>query len=175
MSYKEELQRSMLKLAETPGRVFLGYGLYPSGAAGTFKGIDKKMFIEYPVAEGVLLSSAIGFSLAGLRPLVFIERFDFIMNGMDAIVNHLDKLEVLSRGKFKPAVIIRVLVGSSTTKLPFTGPTHIQDFTDAFRMLVQFPVVQILRTEDIYEAYGQALERQIDGTSTMIVEYKDLY
>ena len=31
---------------------------------------------------------------------------------MNQLVNHLDKIEIISKGNFKPKVIVRVLVGS---------------------------------------------------------------
>lgn len=172
--YKESLTAAMLDLATDPLTRFIGYGVKIGGRAhGTLKDVPDAQLIETPVAENLMVGLAIGMSLAGLRPVVFIERFDFILNALDAIVNHLDKIETMSRGQFKPAVILRVVVGN-TTKPFFTGATHTQDFTDSLRKLVKFPVWGMKMPEHVTREYAAARDRQRLGQSTMLIEYKDL-
>ena len=46
---------------------------------------------------------------------------------MNQLVNHLDKMQVMSEGLFKPKVIIRVAIGS---KKPLNGGVqHTQNYT----------------------------------------------
>jgi len=153
MQYKKELIKPMDFLACDPKTVFIGYGVkYGGKAAGTLININEDQLIETPVAEGLMLSMAIGLSLEGFKPIVFYERFDFIMNAMDALVNHLDKIKKLSYGEYDPKVIIRCVVGGK--KIPFfTGMTHTQDFTSAIKNLVLFPVVKLTKPEQIYPEY----------------------
>ena len=109
-------------------------------------------------------------ALTGLKPVVFIERMDFLMNCMDALVNHLDKIKEISQNEFDPVVMIRCIVGNVTKPL-YTGATHTQDFSQALRMMTDIPVYQILDVGFVKNAYKYALERK---TSAIIVEYKDL-
>ena len=99
------------------------------------------------------------------------------MNAMDAIVNHLDKIEVLSQGQFRPSVILRVVVGNKNKPL-FTGVTHTQNFLDAIATMVSFPVVGLSKQEQIQPQYRLAHEAiAAEGAarkSCMLVEYKDL-
>ena len=174
-NYKDSLKKSMELVAQQERSIFVGYGLYPNGGSGTFKDISPDKFIEYPVAESLMLSSAIGLSIAGYLPLVFIERFDFIMNGMDALVNHLDKIKKISCNSYKPGVIIRAMVGS-TTKLPLSGPTHIQDFSSSLELMLEnTSVVTLKGDKNVISAYKQAISDAATGRSSIIVEYKDLY
>ena len=53
-----------------------------------------------------------GFALAGYLPITTYPRFDFFILSMNQLVNHLDKIKIISKGNFKPKVIVRVLVGS---------------------------------------------------------------
>lgn len=170
---KKELTEAMTALARDPKMRFIGYGLRRNGASGTLAGVPASQIVETTVAENLMMGIGIGLSLKGYKPLVFFERFDFILNAMDAIVNHLDKLQRMSDGEFKPACIIRCVVGNSE-KPRFTGPTHTQDFTYAMRELVSFPVVQIHRANTVPNIYAAAKESLDLGHSTMIVEYKDL-
>ena len=175
MSYKDQLTIAMNKLASEPKTRFIGYGVKIGGqAAGTLKQVDPSQLIETPVAENLMASMAIGLSLKGLKPVVFIERMDFILNALDAIVNHLDKIKLMSRGEFSPAVIFRVVVGNKTKPL-FTGATHTQDFSRAIGQMVNFPVIGLRHAEQVQPGYDMALTNMAGGNSTMLIEYKDLY
>lgn len=175
-TYKEALTAAMIELSLNPATRFIGYGVRIGGRAhGTLKSLPDYQLIETPVAENLMVGLAVGMSLAGLLPVVFIERFDFILNALDAIVNHLDKIETMSRGQFKPAVILRVVVGNKMKPF-FTGATHTQDFTVAIKNLVSpdFLVHQLFSPQEITYRYDQAREYQALGRSTMLIEYKDL-
>lgn len=173
MTYKEEITAAMDALASDPQVRFIGYGVRHGKAMGTLRNVSESQLIETPVAENLMVGLAIGLALKGLRPVVFIERFDFILNALDAIVNHLDKIERMSRGEFAPAVILRVVVGNRNKPL-FTGETHTQDFTRAMREMVNFPIFGTPREYSVQEAYQYAAEEAARGYSAMVVERKDL-
>jgi len=172
-SYKNELKLAMEDLAQDPKVRFIGYGVRIGGRAlGTLKNIPDWQLIEMPVAENLLVGFAIGLSLKGFKPVVFIERFDFIWNASDAIVNHLDKIGMMSRYEFNPTVILRIVVGNRQKPL-FTGETHTQDHTHALRHMVSFPVLRLTAAEQIRRQYRNAYEA-LGKFSTALVEYKDL-
>jgi len=173
MTYKESLTAAMTALGRDPLTCFLGYGVTNDKAGGTLAGVSAEQLIETPVAENLMAGLAIGMALTGRRPLVYFERFDFVLNAADAIVNHLDKMALMSRGEFSPAVILRCVVGN-TRKPLFTGETHTQDFTDAFASMLRMPVLTCHHASHVESIYAQAQEAQACGGSTMIVEYKDL-
>ena len=170
MSYKEEIMKANTKLALDPKTRFIGYGLQKGRALGTLKFVPDDQIIEMPVAENLMLGTAIGMSLAGLKPVVFIERMDFLMNAMDALVNHLDKAYDISEGEFDPKVIIRCIVGN-TQKPLYTGATHIQDFTESLQLMLKMPVFQITEAENVERYYSVA---NALNSSSILVEYKDL-
>lgn len=172
MNYKGELTAAMESLAEDPLVRFIGYGLINGAAMGTLKNVPMSQRVETPVAENLMVGLAIGMSLKGLKPVVFIERADFVLNALDAIVNHLDKAEQISHGEFKPHIILRIVVGNKTKPL-FTGATHTQDMTEALRELVTFPVVQLTNPAVIRAQY-KAAHAMLDRRSTALIEYKDL-
>lgn len=170
--YKDNIKTAMENLANNDKTLFVGYGLkYGSKGAGFLKNIKESQLIETPVAENLMLSMGIGLSLNGYIPVVIFERFDFIMNAMDALVNHLDKLEKISRGEFNPKVIIRCIVGGKNKPF-FTGITHTQDFSEALRAMIDIPVIQLKNKESILGVYDNAMK---SNKSSIIVEYKDLY
>jgi len=171
-NYKDAIKSSMNFLAEDPKSVFIGYGVRTcTKGGGFFSDIPEDQLIETPVAEGLMLSLAMGLSLEGYKPLVFYERFDFIMNAMDALVNHLDKMPIISKGEYAPKVIIRCVVGGTETPF-FTGVTHTRDHTESIKNMVQFPVLKPNNREEMIEAYRQAYA---SSHSYLIVEKKDWY
>jgi len=163
----------MEEMARDPATCFLGYGVrYGGKAMGTLKNVAESQLIETPVAENLMVGVAIGLALKGRKPVVFIERFDFILNAADAIVNHLDKIAAISNGEFTPSVILRVVTGNKTKPL-FTGETHVQDFSTAFASMVGFPVRQSRSAEEVTANYKAAFGG-LSAHSSMLIEYKDL-
>lgn len=172
MNYKQALVEANAALSQDAKRRFVGYNLRYGFANGTLEKIDHSQIVDTPIAENLLMGLSIGLSLKGYKPVAFIERFDFILNALDAIVNHLDKMHALSHGEFSPAVIIRTMVGNRDKPL-FTGPPHTQDFTLALRKMVSFPVISLRFGAEIKPAYEQAARDQEKGVSTLLVEHKD--
>ena len=48
-----------------------------------------------------------GLALSGYVPVTCYPRFDFLLLAMNQLVNHLDKIRVMSNNEFQPKVIIR--------------------------------------------------------------------
>jgi len=171
MNYRDAIKQAMEQLAKDERTLFLGYNvLYGSKAYGTLTGVPTERCLETPVAENLMAGLAIGMSLAGYRPVLFYERHDFVLNALDGIVNHLDKIESMSQGQFKTPVIIRATVGGRVPLHP--GPQHTQDFTEAFKSMVTFPVLDLKTPAEVQEAYRMAA--QLDSP-IMLVERRDLY
>jgi pyruvate/2-oxoglutarate/acetoin dehydrogenase E1 component len=174
ISYKQALIESMTMLAMDPAFRLVGYGLRDGkGGNGTLKMVPNEKVVETTVCEQLMMGMAQGMAMAGLKPLIFLERFDFIFHALDCLVNHLDKCADISRGEFNPCCIIRIVVGNSTKPL-FTGPTHTQNHSEALRLMLKMPVLEPRDAYEVLEMYRHAKQRQDDGVgSTVIVERKD--
>ena len=171
MKYKDALKQSMEILAQDKNTIFIGYNIcHGSEAYGTLKDIPLSQRLEMPVAESLMIGLATGMSLEGYRPVVFFERHDFVLNALDGIVNHLDKIKSMSNGQYKTPVIIRAIVGAKGPLDP--GPQHTQDFTKAFKEMVNFPVYEPNNAEEIIKLY-ENLKRK--DTPAIVIEKKDLY
>jgi pyruvate/2-oxoglutarate/acetoin dehydrogenase E1 component len=166
MKYKDAIKTSMESLAKNPKTIFLGYNVKYGN--GMLKDIPEQQLFETPVAENLMVALAIGMSLEDYLPIVYFERFDFILNALDAIVNHLEKIKDISHNEYDPQVIIRAVVGNKNAPL-FTGATHTQDFTEALSKLTSIPVVKLpYDSQKIMEIYKTS-------KSCIIVEEKDCY
>ncbi len=172
LTYKQALADSMTMLGKDPLTRLCGYGLTVGHEKGSFAGVPLAQVCEFTVAEGLMTSAAIGMSLCGLKPVIFYERFDFVLNALDAIVNHLDAAEIISKGEFRPTAILRIVVGN-THKPLYTGHTHTRDHTESLRHMVRFPVWPVRSAQEVLTAYEMAY-KNLHIHSTAIVEYKDL-
>jgi len=171
LTYKDNITAAMEMLAENPKTMIVGYNATCGGTASCFPPERRP---ELPLAEALCAGVATGISLQGYIPICWFERYDFVLHALDQIVNHADKLSLLSNGLHKPAIIYRVATGNRNTPL-LTGPTHTQDFSVALRHMVTFPIVSLQWTSSIVPEYQKALERALNGKSTMLVEDRDLY
>jgi Dehydrogenase E1 component/Transketolase, pyrimidine binding domain len=166
ISYRDALVNGMQALA-SDGAVFIGYNVVYGDAGGTIKGVPDEQKIETPVAENLMAGLAIGMSFEGFRPVLFLERHDFMLVAADAIVNHIDKIERISHGEFTVPVVIRAGVARGG---PFySGPTHSQDFTSAFREMVSFPVIDPVSGPEMDQAMQFARKT---SRPVMIIERK---
>lgn len=122
--------------------------------------------IEFPVAEELQLGACIGLAMQGFLPVCVYPRMDFMLRAMDQLVNHLDKIKLMSRGQWNPKVIIRTRVGS---KSPLdAGPQHTQNHAGVMRkMLGNVDVFEVLCEADAVAIYHDAL---LNERSTMVVE-----
>jgi len=174
MTYKQEIEKSMKMLGEHPDTVFIGQSIEYTGTSmyWTLKDTvpdEKKK--ELPVFEDVQMGISIGMALEGMIPISIYPRMDFFLLAFNQLINHLDKMEEMSDGQFKPKVIIRTAIGSQ--KPLFPGPQHCQDYINELRtMCKNINIVRLLHTVQILPAYKQALK---SDKSTILVEIPDKY
>ena len=169
ISYKEAMNLAMKELGDE-GAIFIGYNVAKGDAMGTLKEVLAEQKLETPVAENLMSGLAIGMSFEEFLPVLYFERHDFMMVAMDAIVNHIDKIERISHGEFKVPVIIRAVTADGG---PFySGITHSQDFTEVLKAAVTFPVYDPKSGKEILEAFRNARDSK---RPTIIVERKSRY
>ena len=169
ISYKEAMNLAMKELGDE-GAIFIGYNVAKGDAMGTLKEVSAEQKLETPVAENLMSGLAIGMSFEEFLPVIYFERHDFMMVAMDAIVNHVDKIERISHGEFKVPVIIRAVTADGG---PFySGITHSQDFTEVLKAAVTFPIYDPKNGKEILEAFRNARDSK---RPTIIVERKSRY
>jgi deoxyxylulose-5-phosphate synthase len=170
ITYKEAMIKSMTELGKDERTIFIGYNVAKGDAMGTLKNVPIEQKLETPVAENLMSGLAIGMSFEGFLPVLYFERHDFMLVAMDAIGNHIDKIERISHGEFKVPVIIRAVEAFGG---PFySGPTHHQDFTNVLKELVDFPVIDPKNGYEVLKSFKGARESK---RPAIIIERKSLY
>ena len=175
MKYFDELKRSMEFLAQDPRTVFIGQAVAVPGTAmtNTLKDVSREKLIELPVAEEMQMGMTLGLALGGAVPVSIYPRWNFLLCAINQLVNHLDKVQVMSNGGYRPKAIIRTGIGSERPLHP--QHQHVGDFTAAIQsMCTTIEVIRVAEPADVFPAYEKALLRD-DNRSTIVVEFGDYY
>ena len=163
-------------LAADKRTIFLGQSvLWPGNSIyGTLGNVPAEQKIEMPVFEETQMGLSTGLALAGFIPVTIYPRFNFLLLTLNQLVNHLDKLPIITRGAAAPKVIIKTSIGSERPLFP--GYQHTGDYTEAFKALgmQNVEIIRLDEPEQVFPAYKKALERE-DGKSTLLIEFGDYY
>ena len=171
--YLENIQNIMRDFSKKDKSIFVGQSVsYPGNLI--YKSLSKvpnsKKF-EVPVFEDNQMGISTGLALAGYLPITTFPRFDFFILSLNQLVNHLDKIRVISQNNFKPKVIIRVLVGS---KKPLdAGHQHTNNYIKEIRKICKYiNVYDLKNNKAVLKSYKDAMNSK---DSSILVEYSELY
>lgn len=124
--------------------------------------------IDSPLSEGVIISSAIGAAMAGMRPVPEIQFVDFITPAMDAITQQAAKLRYRSAGTQTCPITIRVCYGGGVGG----GLYHSQSNTSWF---IHCPGLVVVAPSTPYDAKGLLKAAIRNDDPVMFFEHKKLY
>jgi pyruvate dehydrogenase E1 component beta subunit len=145
---------------------------YQSGIFGTTTGLVEKFGADrvqdFPVAESVMTSAAIGAALAGMRPVLVHQRLDFMLYSLDAIVNWMSLWRFKTDGKSGLPITIRAIVGRGWGQ----GPQHSKSLHAWFAHL---PGIRVVMPATAYDAKGLLLESMFGEDPTIIIENRSLF
>jgi len=172
-SYKDALTNSMTYLGQQPDTVFIGQQVIWHGnpMSTTIGEIPKDKLIEVPVMEESQMGMSLGMAMAGQFVVTFYPRWDFLICATNQLVNHVDKINLMSQGKWQPNMIIRLGKGSDKPLDP--GHQHKGNYFEEFKSICKNIEFHDLKTpNDIELAYKYATK---EGGIHVLVEYPELY
>src|SRR3954468_18454927 len=135
---------------------------------GLYEEFGPDRVIDSPLAEGIIVSSAIGAAMAGMRPCPEIQFTDFITPAMDAIVEQAAKLRYRSAGTQTCPLTLRVCYGGGVGG----GLYHSQTNTTWF---AHEPGLVVLAPGTVYDAKGMLKAAIRDDNPVIFFEHKKLY
>ena len=124
--------------------------------------------IDSPLAEGIIVSSAIGAAMVGMRPVPEIQFSDFITPAMDAITQQAAKLRYRSAGTQTCPLTLRVCYGGGVGG----GLYHSQTNTTWF---AHEPGLIVVAPSTPYDAKGLLKASIRDDNPVIYFEHKKLY
>jgi pyruvate/2-oxoglutarate/acetoin dehydrogenase E1 component len=122
---------------------------------------------DTPVAEGATVGIALGAAAAGLRPLVSITYMDFIMLGLDPLVNYGAKLRYKTGGRMIAPVVVKTTAGAKGQ-----GVAHSQCL-EAWLMSV--PGLKVVAPSTPADAYALMKAALAEDGPVVYVDHKRLF
>ena len=140
------------------------------GAFGVHRGfsdiIPYHRLFNSPISEAAIVSTAVGYALAGGRALIELMYADFIGRAGDEIFNQLAKWQAMSAGELRLPVVLRVSVGSKY------GAQHSQDWTS---LVTHVPGLRVVYPATPHDAKGLMATALAGNDPTMVFESQRLY
>jgi pyruvate dehydrogenase E1 component beta subunit len=174
MSYADAINEGLRQAMQlSPDVMVLGQLVdYKPGIFGTTAGLAEQFGEErvrdFPNAECVMTSVAIGSALTGMRPVIVHPRFDFMLYSVDPIVNWLSLWRFKCNNESNLPVTIRVIVGKGWGQ----GPQHSKSLHSWFAHL---PGVRVAFPATASDVKGLLLESVFGESPSIIVENRSLF
>jgi 2-oxoisovalerate dehydrogenase E1 component len=140
------------------------------GAFGVYRGLTEILpshrLFNSPIAEAAIVGTAVGYALAGGRPLVELMYADFVGRAGDEIFNQLAKWQAMSGGVLKVPVVLRISIGSKY------GAQHSQDWSS---LLTHIPGLKVVYPATAFDAKGLMASALESNDPIIFVENQRLY
>lgn len=174
LTVREAIARGLREAIESDDDVFLmgeDIGAYRGAYAVTRGFLDDyghERVKDTPISESAIVGAAIGAALAGLRPVVEIMTINFLLLGIDQVVNHAAKLRYMSNGQMRVPLVIRTVTGGGAQ----LGATHSQSLEGWFASV---PGLKVATPSDPYDALGLLRTAIADDNPVIFAEHALLY
>jgi pyruvate dehydrogenase E1 component beta subunit len=174
LSYAGAIREACAQLLATDPRVFLiGQGLWsPWYAGASMQDLDKEFgrhrVIDSPVSENATTGAAVGAAIAGMRPIVFHPRLDFMLLAVDPIVNQAANWHYVFHGRSSVPLVIRGVINRRGEQ----GAQHSQALQ---AMFAHIPGLKVVMPSTPHDAKGLLIAAVQDGNPVLYIDDRALY
>jgi len=174
LTFVQALNEAMHQELERDERVFvMGEDVALTGGIfQTTKGLLERFGPERvrdtPISEATFCGMGVGAAIAGLRPIVEIQIFDFVTFMMDMIVNQAAKFRYMNGGRHTVPIVIRGPQGGGIR----LAAQHSQSLEAWF---AHVPGLVVIAPSTPYDAKGLLTAAIRDDNPVMFLEHKMLY
>ena len=174
LTYAEALNEAIAQeMARDPDVLVMGEDIAETG--GIFqvtKGLVDRFGCDRvrdtPISESTFCGTGVGAAIAGLRPIVEVQIFDFVTLMMDMIVNQAAKFRFMNGGVAKVPVVIRGPQGGGIR----LAAQHSQSLEAWF---AHIPGLVVIAPSTPYDAKGLLTAAIRDDNPVIFLEHKMLY
>ncbi len=111
MRFGEAIDHGLTRAMERDERVIVIGEDAPMMHGPLFARFGRERVIGAPISEAAFTGAAVAAAMSGLRPVVEILLVDFVGVALDAVLNHMAKVETFSGGKWSCPLVLRVSCG----------------------------------------------------------------
>lgn len=155
-------------------RVFvIGQGVKsPWYVGNTTRGLLKKYgeqrIIDTPVSENAITGCGVGAAIAGMRPIIVHPRVDFLMYGLDPIINQAANWNYMFGGNAPVPVVFWLIVNRGGEQ----GAQHSQALHALFSHI---PGLKVVMPSNPYDAKGLLISAIEDNNPVVYIDDRWLY
>jgi pyruvate/2-oxoglutarate/acetoin dehydrogenase E1 component len=171
-TYSKAIQNAMVTLAEKYAEtiVFMGEDMELAGAFGLnlplkARGHSKKL-LDMPLSEAIIIHSATGAALGGMRPLAEIQFGGFAALAMNPLINNAAQLRW--RWGAEVPLTVRIPLGAKTRSGPFHANMIESWFANDPGLIIVFPSTP-------QDAYDMLVEAHALDDPVVYIEHIGLY
>jgi pyruvate dehydrogenase E1 component beta subunit len=132
------------------------------------KEFGRERVLDCPVSENATTAAGIGAAIAGMRPIVFHARMDFMLLAVDPIVNQAANWSYLFGGQVGVPIVIRCVINRGGEQ----GAQHSQALQAFF---AHVPGLKVVMPATPYDAKGLLIASVRDGNPVMYIDDRRLY
>ena len=171
-TFSRSIQNAMVEIAESYGHevVFMGEDMEIAGAFGMnlplkAKGHEDKL-LDMPLSEAIIIHSATGAALGGMRPVAEIQFGGFAALAMNPLINNAAQLRW--RWGAEVPLTVRIPLGAKTRSGPFHANMIESWFTNDPGLVIAFP-------SNPQDAYDLMIEGHSIPDPVLFLEHIGLY
>jgi pyruvate dehydrogenase E1 component beta subunit len=174
LTYAQAIREAFAQLLASDPRVFvIGQGLWsPWYAGASLQDIDKDFgrdrVLDSPVSENAVTGAAVGAALAGMRPIVFHPRMDFMLLAVDPIVNQAANWAYMFAGRVSVPIVIRAVINRG-------GEQAAQHSQALHAMFMHVPGLKVVMPSTPHDAKGLLIAAVNDGNPVLYIDDRWLY
>ncbi|PKN53235.1 MAG: alpha-ketoacid dehydrogenase subunit beta [Deltaproteobacteria bacterium HGW-Deltaproteobacteria-13] len=171
LCYDEAIREALQLALSRDKRVFvMGQGVDdPDGMFGATRNLHLEFgperVFDTPLAEGAMMGVAIGAALAGMRPVYFHNRPDFLLLAMDQLVNHAAKWSYMFGGAAFVPLVVWACIGRGWG----SAAQHSQALQGLF---MHIPGLKLVMPGTCHDAKGLMLAAIADQNPVLILDHR---
>lgn len=174
LNYAQAIREAHAQILDSDPRAFvIGQGLWsPWYAGASLENLDREFsrdrVIDSPVSENATTGLAVGAALAGMRPIVFHPRMDFMLLAVDPIINQAANWSYLFQGRMSVPLVIRAVINRGGEQ----GAQHSQALHATF---MHIPGLKVVMPSTAYDAKGLLIAALEDPNPVLYIDDRWLY
>ncbi|MFH0791989.1 MAG: transketolase C-terminal domain-containing protein [bacterium] len=174
MTYSKAINEALYQAMKAYPSVFLlGQGIRsPWYVGNTCEGLLEKFgearVIDTPISENAINGSAVGAAICGMRPVVVHPRIDFMVYGLDPIINEAANWHYMFGGMSSAPMVVWAIINRGGEQ----GAQHSQALQALF---AHIPGLKVVMPSNPYDAKGLMISAIEDNNPVVFIDDRWLY